>query len=168
MLIIRYLCQFVNGVFCEKEGMGVKFREVSGSATKLCLSWPIANRVISTALVLVSSLLQNAWCQEKCLPRGAVHALGPFRGTAPRGGHSALPRGESGVRRMEVKIVQSLSDLGAAEGASPIWAETRGFRPGGARSRGQLLPRDSTRPRPLPAAVRPQKSPMSFSNIMSL
>ena len=147
----------------------MKFREVSGSDDQTFVSWsPIANRVISTALVLVSCLLQNAWCQEKCLPRGAVHALGPFRGTAPRGGHSALPRGESGVCRVDGIIGQILSSLSTAEGASPAWAETRGFRPGGARSRGQLRRAIAPDRGQLPAAVRPQQSPMRFSNIMSL
>jgi hypothetical protein len=148
----------------------VKKREWEGSSVTYREARPnlVANRVISSALVRVASFFQNAWCQEKCLPRGAVLALGPFRGTAPRGGHSALPRGESGVRRVETKIAQSREDLGAAEGALHECAETRAFRAGGARSRGQPLPRDSTRPRPLPAAVRPQQSPMRFSNIMSL
>ena len=60
---------------------------------------------------LVSHFRQKAWCQEKCLPRGAVHAHGPFRGTAPRGGHSALPRGESGLRRMQAKKHRILAIL---------------------------------------------------------
>ena len=91
-----------------------------------------------------------------------------FQGTAPRGGHSALPRGESGVRRMEVKIAQSLGDLGAAEGASRECAETRALLASGARSRGQLCraiapDRGHFRPR-----AAPQQLPMRFSNIMSL
>ena len=84
----------------EWEGSSVKYREVATSSSLIADRQPELSQQLS---VLVSSLLQNAWCQEKCLPRGAVHALGPFRGTAPRGGHSALPRGESGVRRMEAK-----------------------------------------------------------------
>ena len=115
----------------EWEGSSVKDRGPAVSSQTV--KW-IAEKYAA----LVSHFRQKAWCQEKCLPRGAVHAHGPFRGTAPRGGHSALPRGESGVRRMEVKIAQSFSDLGAAEGASPTWAETRAFRASGARSRGQF------------------------------
>ena len=48
-------------------------------------------------------------------------------------------------------------DRGPAEGASPGWAETRGFRPRGARSRGQCLPRESTRPRPYSGRGPPPK-----------
>ena len=138
MFILRSLCRFVNGVFCEKAGMGGKFREGSGNERPLCRQ--IANGEMDSwkYAALVSHFLQKAWCQEKCLPRGAVHAHGPFRGTAPRGGHSVLPRGESGLRRMEAKKAQSLSDLGLAEGASHECAETRAFRAGGARSRGQF------------------------------
>lgn len=47
--------------------------------------------------------------KRKCLPRGAVRALGPFRGTAPRGRHSALPRGESGSVAWRGKRVASVT-----------------------------------------------------------
>jgi hypothetical protein len=56
------------------------------------------------------------------------------------------------------KTPRDLSDLGPAEGASHECAETRAFRAGGARSRGQISPRDSTRPRPFSAVGRPKKT----------
>jgi hypothetical protein len=148
--------------------MRVKFREESGNVQPRCY-WVAGRELESKKFkTLVSSFLQNAWRQEKCLPRGAVLALGPFRGTAPRGGHSALPRGESGVRRMEAKIAQSLGNLGLAEGASHECAETRGFRPGGARSRGQLCRAIAPDRGQFGLRSAPQQSPMRFSNIMSL
>ena len=54
---------------------------------------------------------------------------------APSGGRlreadtRPLPRGESGVRRDNDKIAWRRCDLGPAEGASPVWAETRRVMP---------------------------------------
>jgi hypothetical protein len=88
----------------------------------------------------------------------AVHAIGPFRGTAPRGGHSALPRGESGLRCMEAENERSSSDLGLAEGASRECAETRVLPDRRGSVARPVSPRDSTRPRPFWPRAAPKKS----------